>query len=477
MRAIYKLCIAAVVAVVFGLGASTWASAGAGQSPAALLPTSDASPTPTRYATPTPSSTPSASTTPSPTPTPSQTPTPTPTVPVVPVPALFSAEPTPPTCETPGSFDFEDTFPNVSVTVTPAYNGPGTYTLTITAENGATFPDGTTTKTRVITVLAAVGYQSTNPDAPCYRAPTPTPTPTVPVVPIPALCSAEPTPPTCDTPGSFDFEDTFPNVSVTVTPAYDGPGTYTLTITAENGATFPDGTTTKTRVITVLDALGYQSTNPQAPCYRAPPPTPTPTVTSTPTPTPTATPTPTPTPTATPSPSPTALDVGVLQPICDNDVPRLRYEISVPGITADTVTITWLNPDGPNVVYADQPLSGAVLWPGAVPGPDGRGIDWPGWRQLADGTWVEGDEFDWVRPSVQVLFQVNPEATVTVSYPPSSPNCLTNPPLSEVLGPPPLSETGSNVGPMLGTAAALAILGTGLLATLAWFRRRGADGI
>ena len=125
---------------------------------------------------------------------------------------------------------------------------------------------------------------------------------------------------------------------------------------------------------------------------------------------------------------------------------------------------------------ADQPLSGSVLWPGAVPGPNGRGIDWPGWRQLSDGTWVQGDEFDWVRPTVQVLFQVNPEATVTVSYPPSSPNCLTNPPTSEVLGEPPLSATGSNVGPLLGTAAALAIIGTAVLGTLAWLRRREADG-
>ena len=92
---------------------------------------------------------------------------------MVPIPALFDAAPTPPTCETPGSFDFEDTFPNVSVTVSPAYDGPGVYTLTITAENGATFPDGTTTKTRVITVAGAIGFQSTNPAAPCFRAETP----------------------------------------------------------------------------------------------------------------------------------------------------------------------------------------------------------------------------------------------------------------------------------------------------------------
>ncbi len=273
----------------------------------------------------------------------------------------------------------------------------------------------------------------------------------MPVVPIPALFGAEPTPPTCATPGSFDFEDTFPNVSVTVSPAYDGPGLYVLTVTAENGATFPDGTTTKTRTITVEAALGFQSTNPAAPCFLAPSPTPTDTPTPTPTPTP-------------------ALNVGVLSPICDNDVPKLRYDITVTGTPNTTVTITWINPDGADVVYADQPLSGTVNWPGAVSA-NGRGVDWPGWRQLSDGTWVQGDEFDWVRPSVQVLFQVNPEATVTVAYPPSSPSCLTSPPEVEST----LSATGADVVPLLGVSAALATVGLAMAAGGAWLRRREQD--
>jgi hypothetical protein len=269
------------------------------------------------------------------------------------------------------------------------------------------------------------------------------------VVPIPALFSAEPTPPTCTTAGSFDFEDTFPNVSVTVSPSYHGPGVYVLTITAENGATFSDGTTTKTRTITVEGALGFQSTNAAAPCYLAPSPTPTPT----------------PTPTATP-----ALNVGVLAPICDNDVPKLRYDISVSGTPNTTVTITWINPSGANVVYPDQPLVGTVNWPGAV-SVNGRGVDWPGWRQLSNGTWVEGDEFDWVRPSVQVLFQVNPEATVTVAYPPSSPSCLTSP-TNAVLADGQLSATGTDPLPLLGVSAAVGIVGLAMAAGGAWLRRR-----
>jgi hypothetical protein len=131
-----------------------------------------------------PTPTPTVTTTPTP------TPTPTPTTPVVPVPALFAAEPTPPTCETAGSFDFAGTFPNVVISVTPAYTGPGTYTLTATATGGATFPDGTTTKTRVITVAGALGFQSTDANAPCYRAPEPTPTPTS----TPSTSTSAPTP-------------------------------------------------------------------------------------------------------------------------------------------------------------------------------------------------------------------------------------------------------------------------------------------
>jgi hypothetical protein len=89
---------------------------------------------------------------------------------VVPVPALFAAEPTPPTCETAGSFDFEGTFPNVTVTVTPAYDGPGEYLLTVTANPGYAFPDGDTEKTRVIVVEGALGFQSEDPEAPCFLA-------------------------------------------------------------------------------------------------------------------------------------------------------------------------------------------------------------------------------------------------------------------------------------------------------------------
>lgn len=183
------------------------------------------------------------------------------------------------------------------------------------------------------------------------------------------------------------------------------------------------------------------------------------------------------------------LAVHTLSPVCDKDVPYLAYNIQAVGSPNTTVTITWLNPSGPNVVYAGQPLSGKVLWPGAKVGPDGKGADWPGWRQLPDGSWVQGDEFDWVRPSVKVLFQVNPEATVTVAYPPSSPSCLTNPPDTQVLvdnpvdsavlaADPPasntavLSATGSEVQPLLLAGGALVLIGALTVALVSIARRR-----
>ncbi|WP_435737105.1 peptidase [Cellulosimicrobium sp. PMB13] len=175
-------------------------------------------------------------------------------------------------------------------------------------------------------------------------------------------------------------------------------------------------------------------------------------------------------------PEPT-IDLTVLSPVCDGDVPYLEYAVDVTGTENNTVTITWQNPSGDDIVQSGLPLSGRVIWPGAVVGPDGRGADWPGWR-LEGGEWVVGDEFDWVRPSVEVLFEVNPETVVTVDYPPSSPNCATNPPGEE--DPPPaqqvsnpgtttssdapgLAETGATVGLYAAIAAGLAVVGAAIL--------------
>lgn len=182
------------------------------------------------------------------------------------------------------------------------------------------------------------------------------------------------------------------------------------------------------------------------------------------------------------APLPCQLSVNVLEPICDNDVPYLQYAVTATGSPNTTVTITWVNPTNPgaSVVYANLPLTGRVLWPGAVVDSHGNPLDWPGWTKLPDGTWVQGDEFDWVRPSVQVHFKVNPEATVTVAYPPATPTCNDNPPSNQVLADEPssgptsgvLATTGSNDATPIMFAALGLVLAGGVAVTLALVSRR-----
>lgn len=133
---------------------------------------------------------------------PSETPTDFPT----PVQFSFDNVVTPPDCDTAGSL-LQDAFPGVSITVNPAFNGPGTYTLTATLDDpeNTTFPDGTTEpKSRVVTVLGATGFQSDDPEAACYLDDTPTdePTPTDNPTPTdtPTVPGDTPTTPGGDTP-------------------------------------------------------------------------------------------------------------------------------------------------------------------------------------------------------------------------------------------------------------------------------------
>ncbi|WP_265522906.1 peptidase [Oerskovia flava] len=155
------------------------------------------------------------------------------------------------------------------------------------------------------------------------------------------------------------------------------------------------------------------------------------------------------------------LEVELLAPICDGDVPYLEYAVNTDDGEATEATITWVNPTGDDVVQAGLPLSGRVLWPGAVVDDEGNPVDWPGWRLEGD-EWVEGDEFDWVRPSVQVIIEVNPEASTSVSYPPSSPDCATNPPGNE---PTPEDEDTPDATPVSNPGSGGGDSGEGLAST------------
>ena len=115
--------------------------------------------------------------------------------------------------------------------------------------------------------------------------------------------------------------------------------------------------------------------------------------------------------------------------ICVNDVPYIDYVVTPLNFTpANGVTIAWAGSDN-NVVTTmnNLPLSGRVLWPGAVVDANGKGIDWPGWV-FENNKWIEGaDGFEKLRPTANLTLSVNPSQTITVNYPPADPYCIARP--------------------------------------------------
>jgi LPXTG-motif cell wall-anchored protein len=175
--------------------------------------------------------------------------------------------------------------------------------------------------------------------------------------------------------------------------------------------------------------------------------------------------------TSTTTSPPGDLQVEVLSPICEHDVPYLSYSVSAPGLSASTATITFVNPTGANYVVSGVPLQGQILWPGAVVNAAGQPVDWPGWTKQADGTWVPGDEWNWARSPLTVVIEVNPSATRSVSYPEATPACVAGPRTPGDPGDPQtLPATGSSTTvPLVFAGLGAAMLG-GALTFLA--RRR-----
>lgn len=116
--------------------------------------------------------------------------------------------------------------------------------------------------------------------------------------------------------------------------------------------------------------------------------------------------------------------------VCINDVPYINYDVTPVDFASNgPVTIEFLDPLG-NVVatYTNQPLSGQLLWPGALVDGFGNGVDWPGWV-YANGAWTQGaDGFEGLVPYATVVFSVNPTDTIIVGYPPATPFCDARPP-------------------------------------------------
>lgn len=209
---------------------------------------------------------------------------------------------------------------------------------------------------------------------------------------------------------------------------------------------------------------------------------------------------------ATPAPSPSASpDDGYAPPgrcelvilravsLCLDNAPVLDYAVQPFGTPNNTVSITWTNEDGTELVQGGLPLSGRVYWPGTV-FENGVVVDWPGWTLTPDGVWVEHDEFDFTRPSALIEFEVNPEASTAVSYPaataacapsntPDSPGTPGSPPVTTtshalvvpavpVGSSPGLAVSGFDSVPVLVGSALLLLVGVGLVVAVVRQRHR-----
>lgn len=130
---------------------------------------------------------------------------------------------------------------------------------------------------------------------------------------------------------------------------------------------------------------------------------------------------------------------------CIADVPWINYDIVLTDpddVSTDdgTATFTFSAAGHPGLTHTvvipldeDGTTEGRFLWPGASATDNGDGTwtptGWPGWA-LVDGEWVSiGDEnFGWTRNGVTVDVEVNPDITVSLSYPPPTALCVAGPP-------------------------------------------------
>ncbi|HMP92213.1 MAG TPA: hypothetical protein PKD90_05030, partial [Phnomibacter sp.] len=141
-------------------------------------------------------------------------------------------------------------------------------------------------------------------------------------------------------------------------------------------------------------------------------------------------------------------------PVCIKDVPYMNYTVTSNfNLTGRTADITWITgtpqalpPTSPvspivnQVVLNSQPLTvggggfsatGQVIWAGAAKNANDEGIDWPAWV-FSGGQWLnQEDGFSGYRTNPTFRVTINPSAEVSaVGYPPSSPLCLTEPPIA-----------------------------------------------
>jgi len=173
---------------------------------------------------------------------------------------------------------------------------------------------------------------------------------------------------------------------------------------------------------------------------------------------------------------------------CDGDVPWISYsvELTDPDNQSTGHTARLVLTDGTESAtielgdLVDGKLDGRVLWPGASVDEDGNPTGWPGWA-FVNGEWVETDgNFAWTRGNISAKIEVNPEVAVPLSYPPSTPECATEPqnpgephPSTPATAGLPATGLSASMLPIAVTGGVLAALGIVVL-FIVMRRRRGA---
>ena len=99
-------------------------------------------------------------------------------------------------------------------------------------------------------------------------------------------------------------------------------------------------------------------------------------------------------------------------PACTDPTPLVKYDVKLgPGVEADAVDITFINPEGEDATFPEQPLTGELLWPGARS--DEGDLDWPGWVLGEDGWFLaDPDALEFPLDRVQITFDAGPSKTV-----------------------------------------------------------------
>ncbi|WP_062292825.1 hypothetical protein [Demequina phytophila] len=231
-----------------------------------------------------------------------------------------------------------------------------------------------------------------------------------------ASASVTVTPATCDAPGSVAVA-TAENASLSGS-LDQTPGTHEATFVADDGHAFEGGDTTLVVEYTVEDQLTEGCGEVEV--------------------------------------SPASIDGTLVGEVCTADAPFLQYDIKLDdpdNVSTDdgTATITFVHPKNPakNWSTTVDIGSGRILWPGASLDANGVANNWPGYRYVpSKDAWVSvgNGNYGWTRSdNTQVIIQVNPSKSFTVSYPPATPVCNSEPPetvVSVLDAPPATPVTG-----------------------------------